>query len=127
MNDFCRRFGLETPILNAGMGAAIAGVELAAAVSEAGGGGVLGLGSLPEPAAREAIRALRARTTRAFGVNQILPLRQEGAIGACLEELGSFSRALLGYAGESCEVDALIPAAELTRQLDRELRAALAN
>lgn len=86
MNRFCQRFDLETPILNAGMGLGIAGPELAAAVSEAGGCGVLGLGGLPPDLARESIRALRERTRRNFGVNQLLPLQQDGAIDACFEE-----------------------------------------
>ncbi len=74
------------PILNAGMGLGIAGPELAAAVSEAGGCGVLGLGGLPAEFVRDAVRGLRARTPRAFGVNLILPLMREGALEVCLEE-----------------------------------------
>ena len=86
MNEFCRRFGLETPILNAGMGMGIASPALARGVCEAGGLGVLGLGGFPAPIARESIAALRARTRRSFGVNQLLPLHQPGSIEACIAE-----------------------------------------
>src|SRR5713226_4381260 len=43
----CRQLGIEHPILNAPMGGGIAGPELAAAVSNAGGLGTLGLVALP--------------------------------------------------------------------------------
>ncbi len=45
----CRQLGIDYPILCAGMGSGIAGPELAAAVSNAGGLGVLGMGVLPAP------------------------------------------------------------------------------
>ena len=83
---FCAQFGIETPIWNAGMGGGLAGVELAAAVSNAGGLGVLGMGGLPAPAIREHIRNLRRVTSKPFGVNLIMPLMSPDDIECCLEE-----------------------------------------
>jgi nitronate monooxygenase len=64
----------------------VAGPELAAAVSNAGGGGVLGGLFLPPPLLRQAIHQLRTLTDKPFGVNLILPLLLEGQIDACLAE-----------------------------------------
>ena len=62
--------GLRHPVFQAGM-AGIAGPELAAAVSEAGGLGHLGGLRLPPACLREAIREVRRRTDRPFGVNLV--------------------------------------------------------
>ncbi|HEY2205408.1 MAG TPA: nitronate monooxygenase [Pseudonocardia sp.] len=70
----CDDWGFRLPIWNAGMGGGLAGAELAAAVSEAGGFGVLGMGGLPEPAIRAQIARTRQLTDRPFGVNIIMPL-----------------------------------------------------
>jgi nitronate monooxygenase len=64
----CDLLGIEHPIFQAGMAAA-AGPELVAAVSNAGGLGILpGLNVAPETL-RQQIRAVRALTSKPFGVN----------------------------------------------------------
>jgi len=60
--------GIALPIVQAPM-AAVSTPALAAAVCEGGALGSLGLGNMSAPAARDAIRALRARTARPFNVN----------------------------------------------------------
>ena len=85
-----RSLGIEHPIFCAGMGGGTAGPELVAAVSEAGGCGVLGLGGTPLEFARELIRETHQRTRRPFGANLLLPLLVPGSIEACLEEGVSF-------------------------------------
>ncbi|GGO98433.1 NAD(P)H-dependent flavin oxidoreductase [Stakelama pacifica] len=62
------RIGLTAPIFQAPM-AGVATPALAAAVSEAGGLGALGLGASDSEAARAMIEETRARTDRAFHVN----------------------------------------------------------
>lgn len=64
---------IDYPILQAPMAGGPAGPELAAAVSEAGGLGQLGVGYLTPQQIREAIRAVRQRTDRPFGVNLFVP------------------------------------------------------
>lgn len=66
----CDLLGIERPILSVGFGTS-ATAELAAAVSNAGGLGVLGVG-IPPDAARERIARTRALTTRPFGGNIII-------------------------------------------------------
>jgi nitronate monooxygenase len=85
--ELCRQLGVSLPIWNAGMGGGLAGPALAAAVSDAGGLGVLGMGGLPVPVIREQIQEVRALTRRPFGVNIIMPLMGDDAqIECCLEE-----------------------------------------
>ncbi len=82
----CQQLGIEYPIFSVGMGGGMAGPELVAAVSNAGGGGVLGMGGLPARYIRQQIQQLRTLTNKPFGVNIILPMLQEGQIEACLDE-----------------------------------------
>ncbi len=70
----CDRLGIEVPILSAGMGP-VAGPELAAAVSNAGGLGVLGCTSMAPDVIRQVIRRTKELTDRPFGVDLILPAR----------------------------------------------------
>ena len=67
----CALLGIEQPILNASMAGTATG-ELAAAVSEAGGFGMIG-GTTPKgaPWLREQIRIARSLTSRPFGVGFI--------------------------------------------------------
>lgn len=64
-------FGLEHPFVGAGMGF-VALPELVAAVSEAGGLGVLGVAPEPPPVFSERIGQIRALTHRPFGVDFFL-------------------------------------------------------
>jgi enoyl-[acyl-carrier protein] reductase II len=61
----------EHPIIQGGM-AWTATAELAAAVSNAGGFGIIGAGQMPTDLLREQIRAAKALTERPFGVNLML-------------------------------------------------------
>jgi nitronate monooxygenase len=66
------RLGLERPIVQAGMGGGLAGHELAAAVSGAGGLGTIGI--LPAGALRESLAAARERAEgKPIAVNLLLP------------------------------------------------------
>jgi enoyl-[acyl-carrier protein] reductase II len=64
-------FGIDHPLVQGGM-ICNSGAKLAAAVSNAGGLGLLGAGSLPPDLLRDQIRKARGLTARPFGVN--LPL-----------------------------------------------------
>jgi nitronate monooxygenase len=67
----CDLLGVDVPIIAAPMGF-ITGPELAAAVSNAGGFGVMSGGALPPPVLKRQIRRVRELTTRPFGVNILL-------------------------------------------------------
>lgn len=81
----CDRLGIEVPILSAGMGP-IAGPDLVAAVSNAGGLGVLGCTSMAPAEVRAVIRRTRELTDRPFGVDLILPARIDQG-GASIDDV----------------------------------------
>lgn len=85
MTPFCRRLGLTAPVVQAPVGSAST-PELAAAVSSAGGLGMLALTWTPPASVRERIRATRALTDRAFGVNLVLEWDQHERLRACAGE-----------------------------------------
>src|SRR5436853_7188581 len=70
----CHDLGIDYPIFSAGIGTA-AGPDLAAAVSNAGGFGVVGASSFLAEAMPALIARVRERTTRPFGVNFIIDER----------------------------------------------------
>ncbi len=68
MNRICELFDIQYPIIQGGM-VWCSGWRLAAAVSNAGGLGLLGAGSMHPEVLREHIRKCQAATTKPFGVN----------------------------------------------------------
>lgn len=70
-NRVTELFGIELPIIQGGM-VWISGWRLAAAVSNAGGLGLLGAGSMTPDLLREHIQKMKTTTTKPWGVN--LPL-----------------------------------------------------
>jgi len=81
----CERLGIELPIVQAPMGGA-AGPALAAAVSNAGGLGMLPLWRADAETFRRQISETRALTERPFGVNLNLDFPQEERLELCLAE-----------------------------------------
>ncbi len=80
-NRVCEILGIQHPILLAGMGGAST-PKLAAAVSEAGGLGVLGAAACGPKQLREWIREIRSYTDKPFAVDTLLPAsvrRDDGA------------------------------------------------
>ena len=67
----CRRLNIQYPVFQAGMGF-VAHAELAAAVSNAGGLGCLGSGSMTAKELKEQIRLCRELTDRPFAVDILL-------------------------------------------------------
>lgn len=82
----CDLLGIRHPIIQGGM-AWVADADLAAAVSEAGGLGVIGSGNAPPSWVGAQIDAVRARTEKVFGIN--IPLFSpyvEPVIELCIEK-----------------------------------------
>src|SRR5262249_54302326 len=82
----CHMLGIESPIIAAPMGPDLSGPELVAAVSNAGGLGILQAQFCPPPEFREEIRRVRALTGKPFGVNLLLHFPVEDHVAVCLEE-----------------------------------------
>jgi enoyl-[acyl-carrier protein] reductase II len=70
--DICDLFGIEYPIILAGMGG-VSMADLVAAVSNAGGLGVIGAATLGPEALRNEIRRTRELTTKPFAVDLLAP------------------------------------------------------
>src|SRR5256714_476742 len=81
----CDRLGIEHPILSAGFGPGAA-PDVVAAISNAGGCGVLGASGFSVAYLRELIERVRALTSKPFGVNLVLEDMESGRTEACLEE-----------------------------------------
>lgn len=71
MQPIFERLGVSVPIIQGGM-AWVAEANLAAAVSAAGGLGIIGAGHAPADYVRTQIRAVKEKTDRPFGVNVML-------------------------------------------------------
>ena len=87
MNRIPSLFGIQYPIIQGGM-VWCSGWRLASAVSNAGGLGLLGAGSMHPETLREHIRKCRAATDRPFGVNIPLMYPQIEEIMAIVAEEG---------------------------------------
>ncbi len=70
-NKLCKILNIKYPILQGGM-AWVATSELAAAVSNAGGLGIIGAGHMPPDVLRAEIQKTKALTNKVFGVNIML-------------------------------------------------------
>ncbi len=80
------RLGIDVPVVQAPVGSA-AGPELAAAVSAAGGLGLLALTWQPPDQARRDIHRVRRLTARPFGVNLVLDFPVTETLALCRAEL----------------------------------------
>ena len=79
--------GIEYPIIQGGM-AWVAEHHLAAAVSEAGGLGIVGAGGAPAEFVREQIQNVKAATDKPFGVNLMLMNPEADAIAQIIVDEG---------------------------------------
>ncbi len=79
--------GMDYPIIQGGM-AWVAEYHLAAAVSEAGGLGIIGAGGAPAEFVREQIRKVKEITEKPFGVNLMLMNPEADAIARVIVEEG---------------------------------------
>jgi nitronate monooxygenase len=66
---FCKIFGIRYPIVQAGMAGGVTTPELVAAVSNAGGLGIIGAAYMTPEAIRDAIRKVRSLTNKPYGIN----------------------------------------------------------
>jgi NAD(P)H-dependent flavin oxidoreductase YrpB (nitropropane dioxygenase family) len=82
----CHMLGIEYPIIAAPMGPDLTGPELVAAVSNAGGLGILQAQFCTPQLFREEIHRIRALTDKPFGVNLLLHFPIDDQVVVCLEE-----------------------------------------
>jgi len=81
----CELLGIELPIISAGMGG-VALSNLAAAVSDAGGFGFIGLAGFSPSAIHNEIAAARKLTQKPIGLNLLIPFLRPGVVETVAEE-----------------------------------------
>ncbi len=81
----CNLLGIEHPIALGGMPTLFNSPELAAAVSSAGGIGILGITRLSREQVPEYAAAVRALTEKPFGLNALIAFADEDVFSAALE------------------------------------------
>jgi NAD(P)H-dependent flavin oxidoreductase YrpB (nitropropane dioxygenase family) len=96
----CRLLNIELPIVQAPIGSASC-PALAAAVSNAGGLGMLALSWQEPEEISSAVRETRKLTKKPFGVNLVLEWQQFDRLRICLEE---GVRIFFFLLGKSCSV-----------------------
>jgi nitronate monooxygenase len=82
----CDLLGIKYPIIAAPMGPDLTGPDFVAAVSDAGGLGILQAQLTPPALFRQEIQRVRRLTDKPFGVNLILHFPIEEHLAICLEE-----------------------------------------
>jgi nitronate monooxygenase len=82
----CNLLGIELPIISAPMGPDISSPELAAAVSGAGGLGMIQAQFHSPDLLREAIHRVRSLTSKPFGIGFLLHFPSQEGIAICREE-----------------------------------------
>ncbi len=100
----CALLGIEHPIMLAGMGG-VSYAELCAAVSQAGGYGVLGMAGTSPDFIRDQMRQVRQRTDKPFGVDLLAatPEALTASVDVIIEEGASCFVAGLGVPGPILE------------------------
>ncbi len=118
--------GIEHPILQGGM-AWTATAELAAAVSNAGGLGIIGAGHMPTDILRTEVRNARAATDRPFGVNlMLLTPHIDELVDMVLEErvpvvttgAGNPGKYMTAFKERGIKVVPIAPSVALARRLE---------
>ena len=123
----CELLAIEHPIIQGGM-AWVADANLAAAVSNAGGLGIIaGMNSNGEQL-REQIRKAKEMTDKPFGVNVTLmsPFAEEVAAVICEEKIpvvttgaGNPTRFMAAWSEAGCKVIPVVPSAALAKMVER--------
>jgi len=118
--------GIEHPIIQGGM-AWTATAELAAAVSNAGGLGIIGAGHMPTESLREQIRRAKELTTRPFGVNlmlltphidEIVELVLEEHVPVVTTGAGNPGKYMAALKGAGIKVIPIVPSVALAKRME---------
>ncbi len=119
--------GIEHPVLQGGM-AWVADAGLAAAVSEAGGLGIIAGGAAPADIIRAEIRKAKQLTSKPFGLNIMLmsPFADELAVLAIEEKVavvttgaGSPGKHIAGWKDAGIKVIPVVPSVALALRMER--------
>ncbi|MGE5485788.1 MAG: enoyl-[acyl-carrier-protein] reductase FabK [Ignavibacteriales bacterium] len=123
----CDLLGLEYPVFQGGM-AYLGTGELAGAVSEAGGLGIIGAGNAPAAWVKEQIERVRTKTAKPFGVNimllspfveDVLDLVTAERVPVVTTGAGNPGPFMEKLKGAGIKVIPVIPAVALAKRMER--------
>ncbi len=118
--------GVEHPIIQGGM-AWTATAELAAAVSNAGGLGIIGAGHMPTETLRDQIRLAKSLTDRPFGVNlmlltphidELVDLVLEEGVHAVTTGAGNPAKYMTALKDRNIKVLTVVPSVALGKRME---------
>ncbi len=127
MNRICELLGIRYPIIQGGM-AWVATAELAAAVSNGGGLGLIAAGSAPAEAVREQIKKARTLTDKPFGVNvmlmnpnadEIMKVIEEEKPAACATGAGNPGKYIPSLKEAGIKVMPVVASVALAKRMER--------
>ena len=123
----CDLLGIEYPIIQGGM-AWVATGELAAAVSEAGGLGMIGAGNAPPEVVRKEVHKARSLTSKPFGVNvyfmspyteQVIDMLVEERVPVVSTGAGNPGKYVPRLKEAGAKVMSLVASVNLAKRLER--------
>lgn len=126
--EICSLLGIKYPIIQGGM-AWVATAELAAAVSEAGGLGIIGAGNAPADFLKNEIEKLKKLTDKPFGVNLMLlsPFIEEVVEVVCAAKVpvittgaGNPGKYMSRFKEIGAKVIPVVPAVALAKKMEQE-------
>ena len=126
--SICEILGIEYPILQGGM-AWVATAELAAAVSNAGGLGIIGAGNAPGSYVRDEIRKVKELTDKPFGVNimllspfvdEVIDIVYEEKVPVITTGAGNPGKYIARFKNIGTKVIPVVPAVALAKKMEQE-------
>ena len=123
----CDLLGIEYPVIQGGM-AWVSTAELAAAVSEAGGLGIIGSGAAPAGWLKEQLRLARELTKKPFGVNvmlrspyaeEVMELLAEEPVAVVTTGAGNPAKYIPGLRRAGTKIIPVVSSVALARRLER--------
>ena len=126
-NRICELLGIKYPIFQGGM-AWVSEAGLAAAVSNAGGLGIIAAGAAPRDYVKEQIRKAKELTDKPFGVNVMLmsPFADEIAQLCCEEGVkivttgaGSPTKYMEAFNGAGVKVIPVVPSVAIAKKMEK--------
>ena len=126
-NAICKMLGLKYPIFQGGM-AWLGTAELASAVSEAGGLGIIGAGHMPPDVLRAEIQKVKKATKKPFGVNimlmspfvkEVMQLMLDERVPVVTTGAGNPGKYMEKWLAAGIKVIPVIPSVALARRMEK--------
>jgi enoyl-[acyl-carrier protein] reductase II len=126
--SICDVLGIKYPILQGGM-AWVATAELAAAVSNAGGLGIIGAGNAPGEYVRNEIRKAKKLTDKPFGVNimllspfveEVIDIVYEERVPVITTGAGNPGKYIARFKEIGTKIIPVVPAVSLAKKMEQE-------